>query len=73
MGSVVQWLADSIEATGAGTGVATLKVNAGHVVGALGIGGALGSTGGWSTKVIRQAAANGLTLLILALSIRTAG
>lgn len=61
-----------ILATGAGTGIATAELYASLVRWTLRVGGAFGSTRGWSAIVIRHATADGLTLRILALSIGTA-
>lgn len=60
-------------ATGSGTGIAALLIQAGQVRGTVRVDHALGSALGWDTKVARQAGADGLLVGHATLGIVAAG
>jgi len=70
---MVDHIADGIVATGTGTRIAAALADAGQVTWTLGIDGTLRTTMRWSTKVVGQARANGLILLIPARRVEATG
>lgn len=61
-GHMVAHRTDGIVGTQAGTGIHTALVETGQAGCALRVLGALGTAAGWSTKVTREAATDGLTI-----------